>query len=1025
MKKYILLLTLLIIATLTLPAQEKVALVIGNSAYEHVAPLKNPLNDAQDIGATLENLGFSVTRALDASRGEIQQAVDRFQEASSRRGTKVALFYYSGHGVEYEGSNYIIPVNAEIRNEYELVDQAFSADRIVKAMDRNRAAFNLVILDACRDNPFFSSRSGSRGLASMSGGGRSMIVFATSPGQVAADGSGRNSPFTKAFIEHAATPGLEVTAMMKAINGTVQKLTSGRQVPWYTTSYSEDVFLSAAEELTGADGLVGRVNREIAALEAAIAQREKAIASARTEAEKRLLELEQRRARAEESAKRMQAEQLSEIAARAKEALQQKESEDALRSSMEKQLSAQKAALTEQAKARRGELQKLNEKNAAEAGIWGRLEKIVSVNNAIIEIDNRFDTAIAKMEKEVNALYDQQKTAVRVENPKEPFETQEEYEGHIAGLEGSIEGKRKAELNRRRREFNSTRSTELTDFRKQLSELKKDLEGRRFTLDFSATTVEVSPFNAKTKQFPMEVRAADRRFRFVVPVAHTLRASGRDALRKAYYQIYQADQTGGLAGELTYTVREAHPDIWVLEASRARVVNLLENDAEVVRTNKPEGQMLVSTVGDTVKTLAAAVRLESQGGRANVSVNGKPAGTTPVLYTLPDYAGTVKVEYVWGRDKRVFSIDLRSGLNAPAIASPQGLERRWGRADTARLGLAVEGLSPTDRSRTEDNTPTLSWKTSSGAGGYQVQVASSRGGLEKASPVGVASRRGIRGTYTPTKPLKVKQTHYWRVRAVDGNGHFGAWSVIASIYVRDIPEGYVLVEGGTFRRGSPSSEDGRDDDDGPQHSVTVGSFYMKATEVTQKEWREVMGSNPSRFRGDNLPVENVSWFDAMKYCNALSKKEGRTPVYRINGNSVTANWSADGYRLPTEAEWEYAARGGKKSRGYKYSGSNSVGSVGWYNDNSGSKTHPVGQKQANELGLYDMSGNVWEWCWDWYGDYSSGSQRDPRGPSSGSYRVGRGGSWFYNGRSLRSAFRLFSSPGVSGRDRGFRLAFRT
>ena len=145
MKKFILLLTLLIIAMLTLPAQEKVALVIGNSAYEHVASLKNPLNDAQDIGATLENLGFSVTRALDASRGEIQQAVDRFQEASSRRGTKVALFYYSGHGVEYEGSNYIIPVNAEIRNEYELVDQAFSADRIVKAMDRNRAAFNLVI----------------------------------------------------------------------------------------------------------------------------------------------------------------------------------------------------------------------------------------------------------------------------------------------------------------------------------------------------------------------------------------------------------------------------------------------------------------------------------------------------------------------------------------------------------------------------------------------------------------------------------------------------------------------------------------------------------------------------------------------------------------------------------------------------------------------------------------------------------------------------------------------------------------
>ena len=872
--------------------------------------LKTRLNDAQDIGATLENLGFSVTRALDASRGEIQQAVDRFQEASSRRGTKVALFYYSGHGVEYEGSNYIIPVNAEIRNEYELVDQAFSADRIVKAMDRNRAAFNLVILDACRDNPFFSSRSGSRGLASMSGGGRSMIVFATSPGQVAADGSGRNSPFTKAFIEHAATPGLEVTDMMKAINGAVQKLTGGRQVPWYTTSYSEDVFLSAAEELTGADGLVGRVNREIAALEAAIAQREKAIASARTQAEKQLLELEQRRARAEESAKKMQAEQLSEIAARAKEALQQKESEDALRSSMEKQLSAQKAALTEQARTRRGDLQKLNEKNAAEAGIWARLEKIVGVKNAIDEIGQRFDAAITRMKKEVNALYGQQKSAVRPENPKEPFETQEEYETRIRGMEGSIEGKRKAELNRRRREFNSTRSTELADFRKQLPELKKDLEGRRFTLDFSATTVEVSPFNAKTKQFPMEVRPTDQRFKFAIPMAHTLKASGFEAMKKAYYQVYQADQTGGLAGELTYTAKEAYPDIWVLEANRARVVNLLDNDAEVVRTVKPEGQMLVSTAGDTVKTLAAAVMLESGMSRqAKVSVNGKPAGTTPVLYTLPDYAGTVKVEYVWGGDKRVYSLQVKTGLNAPFV-----------------------GIAPP-------------------------------------------------------------------------------------------PEGYVGV-GGKGSRFQMGSTDG-DRDEKPVHSVTVGSFYMKATEVTQKEWREVMGSNPSYFKGDDRPVENVSWFDAVEYCNALSRKYGLNPVYRISGESVAANWNANGYRLPTEAEWEYAARGGKNSRGYKYSGSNSVGGVGWYNVNSGSKTHPVGQKQANELGLYDMSGNVWEWCWDWYGDYSSGSQRDPSGPPSGSRRVERGGSWSSYGRRLRSAIRNNYSPGDSSGDLGFRLAFRT
>ncbi len=236
--------------------------------------------------------------------------------------------------------------------------------------------------------------------------------------------------------------------------------------------------------------------------------------------------------------------------------------------------------------------------------------------------------------------------------------------------------------------------------------------------------------------------------------------------------------------------------------------------------------------------------------------------------------------------------------------------------------------------------------------------------------------------------------------------------------VAETPEGYVFVEGGTFQMGRTDS--GADSDESPVHEVTVASFYMKATEVTQGEWKAVMGNNPSYFSGDDLPVANVSWYDAVEYCNALSKKEGRTPVYQISVESVMANWAADGYRLPTEAEWEYASRGGSKSRGYRYAGSNNVDNVGWYRDNSGARTHPVGWKRANELGLYDMIGNVWEWCWDWYGDYSSGSQTDPRGPASGSSRVLRGGSWGNYARILRLTRRVSNSPVLSGDDLGFR-----
>ena len=215
----------------------------------------------------------------------------------------------------------------------------------------------------------------------------------------------------------------------------------------------------------------------------------------------------------------------------------------------------------------------------------------------------------------------------------------------------------------------------------------------------------------------------------------------------------------------------------------------------------------------------------------------------------------------------------------------------------------------------------------------------------------------------------------------------------------------VYVSGGTFTMGA-TSEQGSDawDNEKPAHSVTLSGYYIGKYEVTQKLWKAVMGSNPSNFKGDNLPVENVSWNDVQEFLRKLNAMTGKR------------------YRLPTEAEWEFAARGGNSSRGYKYSGSNSLGSVAWCKDNSGSRTHAVGTKSPNELGIYDMSGNVWEWCQDWYGSYSSSSQRNPQGPNSGSYRVSRGGSWSYGARFCRVSDRRNLTPGYRNRNLGFRLA---
>ena len=222
----------------------------------------------------------------------------------------------------------------------------------------------------------------------------------------------------------------------------------------------------------------------------------------------------------------------------------------------------------------------------------------------------------------------------------------------------------------------------------------------------------------------------------------------------------------------------------------------------------------------------------------------------------------------------------------------------------------------------------------------------------------------------------------------------------------EIPEiEMVLVEGGTFTMGA-TPEQGSDayDNEKPAHKVTLDSFYIGKFPVTQRLWKAVMGSNPSDSKGDNLPVESVNWDDVQEFLRKLNSNTGKN------------------YRLPTEAEWEYAARGGNKSQGYKYAGSNDPDLVAWHDGNSGKTTHEVGPRFTNELGIYDMSGNVWEWCQDWSGSYSSSPQTNPKGPNSGSRRVNRGGSWFSSARGCRVSYRDFRTPGARDNCLGFRLA---
>ncbi len=227
------------------------------------------------------------------------------------------------------------------------------------------------------------------------------------------------------------------------------------------------------------------------------------------------------------------------------------------------------------------------------------------------------------------------------------------------------------------------------------------------------------------------------------------------------------------------------------------------------------------------------------------------------------------------------------------------------------------------------------------------------------------------------------------------------------ITVNGVEFNMIGVSGGTFQMGATAEQPQNSDtsDEHPVHQVMLSDFYIGETEVTQELWQAVMGSNPSYFKTSNqLPVECVSWNDCQTFITNLNQLTGKQ------------------FRLPTEAEWEFAARGGNKSKGYKYSGGNDIGAVAWYSQNSGRKTHEVGTKSPNELSIYDMSGNVFEWCQDWYGSYSSEAQINPTGPSSGTDRVIRGGDWSGYEGYHRVSNRNWWSPSYKDRGRGLRLA---
>ena len=358
------------------------------------------------------------------------------------------------------------------------------------------------------------------------------------------------------------------------------------------------------------------------------------------------------------------------------------------------------------------------------------------------------------------------------------------------------------------------------------------------------------------------------------------------------------------------------------------------------------------------------------------------------------------------------SINYASALaEESSLAAPTGLT------------ASVEGI----------NSIELSWNPVSGAISYMIFRGYTSGNINTYITTTTANQYKVEG-------LEQDTDYYFTVSALSERSESYRSNPVNAKTDKSIDVEMVRISGGTFTRGS---WDSLDNNASPSHQVTLGAFWIGKYEVTQDLYEAITGVNPSHFNGSTgrepaadeeqgkRPVENITWFDAIEFCNKLSERKGLTPVYTISGRTpgtgypitaatVTVNWSADGYRLPTEAEWEYACRAGTTT-GYN-TGNTISDNTGWYWSNSLSRTREVGKKPPNALGLYDMHGNVYEWCWDWFGAYLNTAQTDPRGATSGTMRVVRGGSWYSsNTRWLRSACRNDFSPFTRNNETGFRL----
>ena len=875
---------MLFLFLLGVSAQEKrAALVIGNGAYTNVPRLNNPVNDVKDVVAALKVLGFEVIEGEDLDLAGMEESLQAFKKILE--GKDVALFYYSGHGVQVQGENFLIPVRERIESEITVRSRAMPLSQVLNTIRDANVSTALIFLDACRDNPFpGASRSGVRGLSIVSSPKEieTLISYATEPGETASDGTGRNGIFTAAFLKNLSEPGLEISELMRRVRADVIEATNGNQRPRTDIGLSKPFYFADPELLAQrAKEASDKAAAELSSIEEQIVALQVQINSTKDEETRQRLLLDQQRQQAIEAAKKLEAAQLAEQAQRQAEIASQTK---ALEEKRKKDLaSAQdlQNALAQLAAEKRAELDKLAA-NALSESPDVLVDTVERLEKAIGEVESEYAKVLEISAASLTKTWQVKLDSLSSFQP-DPWESDAMFSARIDKERKELIVAQDADIARLKAEIQDQKDKQIASWRQQLQDTLKILDEKTWVVSGSSVIIDVGTYDRNAMFWPFIVSSKDPS----LPISGLkLKAdlSKSQDIKADYLKIDTAIKTNALTAELRWGIdRQKEQNRYFIVLRNARIIDL--NTGSVIADQEYANRLACFEPGKWNE-------LETSG---------------------------------------FFQIIAESGDNEPEL---------W-----------LDGIK----------LPRGTSKIELQSGSYVFEYKRSG---ESANRIIVEIAPGEMITVDTVRRL--------------------------------LP--LVFVEGGTFTMGSMTGNE----DERPIHKVTITSFWIGKYEVTQGQYRAVMGSAAMKSQGlseglvfsDDYPVVNVSWYDAIEFCNKLSAKEQLEPVYEIASNrEVVADFSKNGYRLPTEAEWEYAARGGKKSNNYPYSGSSGLDWVGWDNLNSGYHAHPVGSKDANELGIYDMSGNVDEWCWDYYGLYISESQRDPTGNPNGNSRVIRGGDY--------------------------------